>query len=382
MQDQRRPSLRTLGSPACVFAAAMAMAVTFVHAGETIEVRLGPTTTVVEREGITGAGWAVVLQLDGKRTVELIYPNHPDDFGATTGTGRCRSLDDGATWTQTEDDQPIAHMVDLWQDRMADGSLAAVGLRHLPDPKLRAFADGADSPPDASVIGRSTDEGRTWKFANFVIRCSPETGIIARPLPHLVADRNGTWLMPAYAWSRSGNSAVLLQSIDHGRQWDVRGTIATVAAIRESGVNVTTPWLETAVARTADGSWQAIIRTGSSEQAALVTARSGDDGRTWSSIEAIGVGPDRTPVVGKLPNLLLLPNGVLTLLTSHTKLGCRLYVSADGTGRTWSEAHVVSSISGGNTSLVGLDDETVLVFMPSSKRISCRRVAVCRTAAD
>jgi hypothetical protein len=71
-----------------------------------------------------------------------------------------------------------------------------------------------------------------------------------------------------------------------------------------------------------------------------------------------------------------MPNGLLVLLTSHTKLGCRLYVAADGTGRTWSDAHVVTLISGGNTSMVRLDDETLLVFTPSSKRISCRRVTL------
>lgn len=71
-----------------------------------------------------------------------------------------------------------------------------------------------------------------------------------------------------------------------------------------------------------------------------------------------------------------MPNGMLVLLTSHTKLGCRLYVAADGTGRTWSDAQVVTLTSGGNTSMIGLDDETLLVFTPSSKRISCHRVTL------
>lgn len=341
-----------------------------------IDVRLGPVTTVVERDGITGAGWAVVVRPDNRRVVELTYPNHPDDFGATLGTGRSRSTDDGATWTQDDDDRPIAGTADLWQDRLPDGSLIAVGIRRLPDPKLRAFADGATGPVDACVIGSSPDEGQTWNFENSLLRCPPEIGVIARPLPHLLADKQGTWLLPAYAWGRLGNRSVLLESSNRGRHWDVRATVVTAAAIRDAGVNVTTPWLETAVARTSDGSLQAIVRTGSSEHGFLMTTRSHDDGKTWSPVERLLAGAERQPIAGKLPNLLLLPNGVSALLTSHTKLGCRLYLSPDGKGRSWSEAHPLATAVGGNTSMVCLDDQTLLVFMPSNKRITCRKVTV------
>jgi hypothetical protein len=353
---------------------------TAARADETIDVRLGPITTVVERSGITGAGWASVVRVDGQRGIELIYPNHPDDFGATAGTGCSRSTDDGATWMQAADDRPIAGMVDLWQDRAPDGTLVAFGIRRLPDPKLRAFPEGPDPPADAYVVGRSPDEGRTWDVDDAVIRCPPEAGVIARPLPHLLADRRGIWLMPAYAWSPAGHRALLLESADRGTTWTLRGTPAIVSAIRSAGVAVTTPWLENAVTRTSDGSLLAVIRTGSSEQASLVTTRSSDDGHSWSPVERLLVGDEKRPVAGKLPSLLLLPNGALTLLTAHTKLGCRLYLSTDGTGRSWSEAHVVSTTSGGNTSMVGLDDDALLVFMPSNKRITCRKVELRRNA--
>jgi hypothetical protein len=378
MHTARRKSPANLTGSLLASLAVVVFATKAEAVDESIEVRVGPMTTVVEREGITGAGWAVVIRPAERRTVELIYPNHPDDFGATAGTACSRSVDDGATWTQAEDDRPIAGMADLWQDRLPDGSLVAIGIRHLPDPKLRAFANGPQPPVDACIVGSSLDEGQSWKFENSVLRCPAEVGLIARPLPHLLVDRQGIWLMPAYAWSRSGNRSVFLESSDRGLHWDVRGTPATVGAILEAGANVTTPWLETAVVRTSNGSLQAIGRTGSSEQAFLVATRSADDGRTWAPVERLLAGASRQPVAGKLPNLLLLPNGALTLLTAQSKLGCRLYISVDGTGRLWSEAHVLSTAVGSNTSMICLDDETLLVFMPSNKRITCRKVTVRR----
>jgi hypothetical protein len=345
-------------------------------AAEAFRVEIAEPTTVVESNGITGAGWAAVIQDGPRRTVELIYPNHPDDFGITAGTSCSRSIDDGVTWTPAGDDRPIVGMVDLWQDRLRDGTLVALGVRRLPDPKLRGYLDGGGTPDDAYALGDSRDAGRTWTIAAAAIRYPRESGVVARPLPHIFEDEHAAWLMPAYVWSKAGHRAVLLESPDRGRSWDVRSTIATVTAAREAGAVVSTPWLETAVARTADGSLRAVMRTGSSAESALVTTHSSDNGRTWSRVEKLLAGPEGRIVAGKLPNLQLMPNGLLVLLTSHTKIGCRLYIAADGTGRNWSEAHVVTQTSGGNTSMVRLDDETLLVFTPSSKRISCHRVTL------
>ena len=93
-------------------------------------------------------------------------------------------------------------------------------------------------------------------------------------------------------------------------------------------------------------------------------------------IEKLTAGPHRTPIAGKLPNLLLLPSGALALLTAHTKLGCYLHFSADGTGREWSAGHLVTKVTGGNTSMVALDAATLLVFTPANGRINCWRVTL------
>jgi hypothetical protein len=169
---------------------------------------------------------------------------------------------------------------------------------------------------------------------------------------------------------------LLLESSDRGRSWSVFSTIATVPAIVKAGVPVTMRWLETMVSRTSDGAMLAVMRTGSSPDAALVSARSADGGLTWSSPEKVVAGPERAVVAGKLPNILLLQNGMLALLTAHTKLGCRLYLSRDGTGREWDSGHLIVKESGGNTSMVAVDAGTLLVFTPATNHIHCWRVKI------
>lgn len=337
-------------------------------------VKIAPVSVAVKRDGITGAGRAVVAG-DG-RHVTLHYPNHPDDFGGSGGTGTALSSDGGITWSAGADDWPMPKMVDLWQDRLRDDSHVAFGIRWTPDPKKRGTQTAADVPADAYSLAISKDAGRTWSHSSATLRCPPEIGIIARPLPRIFEDRKGTWLMPAYAWGKTGTRALLLRSLDQGRTWDMLSVITSAAAIVKAGTEVTTPWLETTVEFTRDGSLLAVIRTGSSEKSALVIARSTDAGATWSPVEKLITGPQHEAVAGKLPSLQLMPNGTLVLLAAHTKLGCFIHLSRDGNGREWSAAQVITPISGGNTSMLALDADTLLVFTPSNKTISSWKVTV------
>ena len=134
------------------------------------------------------------------------------------------------------------------------------------------------------------------------------------------------------------------------------------------------------MARTSDGSWLAVVRTGSSAQSSLVMARSTDGGVTWSAVQEVLTGPQKRIAAGKLPGLCLLPNGVLVLLTAHTKNHCRVYVSADGTGREWSEAFIITSQGGGNTSMICTGPDKLLIFTPANGRIQCWQVTIAKNA--
>lgn len=336
-------------------------------------VTVSPAVIAVRRNGITGSGFAVASR-DGQR-VTLHFPTHADDFGKSVGTGTAVSTDGGNTWSAGRDDWPLPKSVGVWQERVQDGRFVALGIHWLPDPAKRRQIETLDIPASPWRIATSKN-GQQWQAFNARVKIPSEVGVIARPLPHIIEDEAGSWLMPGYSWSRTGNRAVLLKSGDDGRNWSLHSTIVKAVTIIKSGVPVTTPWLESMVARTKDGSLLAVIRTGSSAAASLVFARSSDGGLTWTDPEKVVAGSQREPVTGKLPNVLLLPNGTLALLAAHTKRGCFLYLSTDGTGREWNEGQMITKSTGSNTSMVALSENRLLIFTPANGRIHCWRVMI------
>jgi hypothetical protein len=336
------------------------------------DISVSPVSIAVAREGITGAG---SLISSGDRIFH-VYPNHPDDFGGSAGTGSNKSADGGAKWSAGADDWPIAKTVDIWIDPLRDGRLIAFGIRWAPDPAKRGQLTGKDVPTGAYRVAFSTDKGEMWHEEEAVIDCPEEYGVIARPLFPVFEGNDGALHMPAYAWSRTGNRTLLLRCEDGGRKWRVRSVISSAADMAKAGAPVTTPWLETAIARVADGSWLAVVRTGSNAKAALMMSRSTDEGLTWSPVEKVLAGPEKHAAAGKLPRLVLLENGLLALLTAHSKNHCRLYVSSDGRGRSWSEGFIVTSQSGGNAALTAVNRDTLLVATPANGRIDSWRVTL------
>ena len=329
------------------------------------EVIVSPRVTLVAREGITGGGHPVFA---GDRILQF-YPNHKDDFGGSFGMGSALSKDGGLSWTQGSDDWPLPMMIDSWADRLENGDLLAMGIHWTPDPAKRRDVTAQQVPADAYRIAVSKDRGRNWTAASVVIDCPPEVGIVARPLPHIFRAKNGDLLMPAYTWSRRGNRSVLLQSTDRGHHWNLRSVIASAITIIKTGVPVSTPWLETSVSYTGNGDLLAIVRTGSNAKSSLVSVRSTDGGRTWNS-------PEKLPFAGKLPTLNLLPNGILTLVTALSRNHCRVYLSADGTGRGWSQAHVISSLTGGNVGVARADGNRLILATPANRRIDSWNVRI------
>jgi len=340
--------------------------------GQEFSIHMAPPVNAVERDGITGAG---NLTAAGSQLI-LTYPNHPDNFGGSAGTGTAISSDGGKTWAAGQDDWPIPKTVDLWTAQLRNGDLLAFGLRSLPDPKSRDANPPPTPAPDAYGLAVSKDRGKTWNVGNALIQKPEEIGIIARSLTRILEDKDGTLSMPAYAWGRGGTRALWLQSTDRGQNWTVLSSIVTAAEIVKSGNPVTSPWLESQVAKTKDGSLRAVVRTGSSAQSALVTTRSTDGGKTWAAVEPILSGPEKSKIGGKMPSLTLLPNGLLVLLTAHSNNHCRLYISTDGNGETWSPGQIVTSQSGGNATMAQSGPDEVITITPSNRRLDAWRIAV------
>jgi hypothetical protein len=323
-----------------------------------VEVVVSPRITVVEREGITGGGCPVKV---GNHVLSF-FPNHPDDFGGSNGTASAISTDGGMSWTNGQDNWPMPGMVSLWADRLKNGNLLAFGIKWVPDPKTRRDAKRPDVPDDAYQIAVSSDGGQSWQLERATIECPSEIGGIARPLPHIIEDEDGLLLMPAYTWSKRGNKVVLLQSENGGRLWKVRSVITTAVAMIQAGARVTTPWLEASVSLTSNGDLLAIVRSGSTVKSRLVSVRSTDGGRTWGS-------PKVLPFAGKLPTLHLLNNGILTLTTALSRNHCRVYLSDDGTGRNWSRAFVISSLTGGNVGVTSAGEDELIMTSSANRRI-------------
>jgi hypothetical protein len=330
-----------------------------------VEVVVSPRATVVQRVGITGGGYPVVV---GDRLLNF-YPNHPDDYGITNGIGSAISTDGGVTWTKGRDNWPMAKMVDLWAQRFKNGDLFAFGIKWVPPPESRRDPKLPEVPTDAYQIGISKDGGKSWQLERATIDCPPELGGIARPLAHIIEHENGMLLMPAYVWKKAGNKVVLLQSEDGGRAWKVRSLVTTSLAMIQVGARVVSPWFETTISPTKDGDLLAIIRTGSTVKSNLVSVRSNDHGKTWQK-------PEVLPFAGKLPTLHLLDNGILTVTTALSRNHCRVYLSADGTGRKWSDAFVISSQTGGNVGVAISGKDKLILTTPANRRVDAWQLRV------
>jgi len=119
------------------------------------------------------------------------------------------------------------------------------------------------------------------------------------------------------------------RSTDEGKSWKIYSRIPYTwdAKLQPKGSafgGFTEPTFETLQ----DGSYYCVMRTTDLENGPLYAARSTDEGKTWSTPQAIAPA-------GVLPRLLQLENGILVL--SSGRPGVQLRFSSNQ-GKTWSKA--------------------------------------------
>ncbi|HYQ65018.1 exo-alpha-sialidase [Actinophytocola sp.] len=299
--------------------------------------------------------FAMDTVVDGHTEQKVLVSSSANDDvpGADSVNNLSTSLDSGRSFLTTVRDAPVGAGNML---RLDNGTLMSVDF--IPE-----WRDDAHTGIDLRVW-RSADGGTTWSLSRAPF--TPPAGKVLGGDRGLRVHRevkllpDGTIIVPAYlAYVGERQGSIILQSTDGGRSWRQRGQIPAPVAVNEVGWSFTT-----------DDRLVAAVRTGENPPR-LRTSFSTDLGRTWSPSEPL-TGPDGTQVVGISPQLLLQPNGILLLATGRPD--DRLYVSHDGTGRTWDEQRLVLSRypsetgngrfdgTSGNNAMVDVDADRTVFF--------------------
>jgi hypothetical protein len=278
-----------------------------------------------------------------------------DDVAAADSVNNMSvSTDSGVSFLSTQRNAPTgaANML-----RLADGSL--ISIEFIPE-----WRDEAHTGINLKVW-RSTDAGATWRLSKAPFTPPPgkvlggDRGLRVHRGPILLPD--GTIIVPAYlAYVGERQGSVVLQSTDLGATWTQRGAIpAPAPGSNEVGWTWTT-----------DDRLLAVVRT-SENPPRLRYSYSSDQARTWSAAQPL-LGPNGAQVVGISPLVVLQPNGVLLLATGRPD--DRVYVSRDGTGRTWDDEQLVLARypsetgngrfdgTSGNNALVSVDSDRSVFF--------------------
>jgi photosystem II stability/assembly factor-like uncharacterized protein len=305
----------------------------------------------------------LVPRADGGSRVLLSYPEHHDD-SAGAGNEYVYSDDGGQTWTSAQAANPMPDAPSFGMTRLRDGSLLAVNYHTYMTPG----SDNRLAEVDSAV---STDNGTTWtRRAGSMTAPEPMrpiADITDRPgvplggfvLTHSVLELDdGTLLQAGYGYYANDPKyrQIVLASTDHGLNWTLRATVAYDPDLSPSPSFE--GYCEGAIERTADGSLLIVMRTGSYLQS--YTARSTDNGATWSPPEPMTAGPDDEPVAGIYPTMTRLANGALVLLVGRP--GLSMLLSPDGTGDTWTRPTTVDYQNSANGTFLVLDDEHLLAF--------------------
>ncbi|MBX3010009.1 MAG: exo-alpha-sialidase [Caldilineaceae bacterium] len=157
----------------------------------------------------------------------------------------------------------------------------------------------------------------------------------------VLGEPDGTLLATLYGHlaGQEKYNAMLIRSQDEGQSWDYVSTIAYDPELPGEG------FCEPVLARVADGSLLAVMRTGGGYERKypMYQARSLDNGQSWSAPENLGV-------YSVDPELCLMQNG--TLACSFGRPTMDIMFSLDGSGYIWGQPTTI--FSGSSTCYSGL----------------------------
>jgi len=323
-----------------VAAAAFAVMLTPGHAAEVLR------HIVVHKDDSMYAAWPNIERLASGDLICAFYQairrKHVTHLDTTGRSVYVRSTDEGRTWTREpnviyddEDSQENVAVAQLSDGRlMADfyswHNVRAEEKQAVKEPKW--WLGQSIAPYSAAyVVGvsivTSADGGRTWS-KHYTLVNAPGWLDFATNKPVLELP-GGTLLVPMYGRRPGDNhdSSVVMRSTDGGRTWSRPSVVA-------DGMEHGFSFNETSLAWLSNNTILAMMRTAGADDH-LYQSRSTNRGLTWSK-------PEKTPMVGHPPDLLLLKSGDLlcTYGYRHKPYGIRACISHDF-GRTWDMEHEV-----------------------------------------
>lgn len=330
----------------------------------TLPFHISETTTIDasgEQVGFPNPGVVVPNGEDGERVL-IPYSGHPDVDDAA-GTRMGGSDDGGASWFSGQDLNPMPDTSGVTITKLRSGDLLAVNFHAY-------MKEGTGERQAVVETAVSDDNGRTWTHRSGTMT-TPEAmrpiGASERPgttlggfvlLHTIVEDPDGSLYMSAYGYYASDEKfrQIVLVSRNGGVDWSVAGTVA-VADPAQSGVTAYEGPSEGAIERLADGSLLMVMRVG--WRLPMISARSTDNGVTWSDPKPIDVGPADQDLLSVQPTLELLPTGELLLMAGRP--GIVMTISESGRGDDWTVPVGIDYANTENGSFTVLDPTTVIV---------------------
>jgi hypothetical protein len=321
-----------------------------------IDVRVGPEVILDQSADIrqipTAFAWETMVDGQLVRKIGVGYSTHEDSSSATLTAKHMYSLDDGASWHDADTDTtPSA--------QLRDGTLVDLGF-------YMDLVPGSGDFQATMSLSRSTDGGESYQTGTALL--TSDTRMTTDSAGHasfviqgrMIEDADGNLYQTAYGRydGDAKRRSVLLKSTDGGQNWAIESTIGYNPDLFPTTDSSYEGFGESSVVQLNDGSFLAVMRTGSWRP--MYYARSTDLGQTWTEPQQMTAGPDQQDVPGIDPTLILMPNGVLAMVTGRSDT--RLYLSADGRGEHWDAPTVVSAgRDSGNAGMVVLDANRLLI---------------------